>query len=97
VSPHRIDPARFPDRVKVQFVTFTAMPHLIYQACLATDTMSNTVYIQHALCAALARDLGLDEAKLLADLPPPRGPASQRVDRAYGQRIGPAGTDEEVH
>jgi len=60
------------------------MPHLIYRACLATGTLSNTVYCQHALVDALARDLGLDRDQLLADLPQGRGPAAHLFDPADG-------------
>jgi hypothetical protein len=74
--PFRLDSEGFDGRAKVQFTTSAAMPTLIYQACLATGTVSNTVYCQHALVQALARDLGLDVADLVADLPQPRGPSA---------------------
>lgn len=63
-------------RAKVQFVTSARMPSLIYRAAVATDVPSNTVYIQHAVCEALSRDLGIPLDELLGELPPPRGPAS---------------------
>lgn len=62
-------------RAKVQFVTYAEMPSQIYEAARATGCVSNTVYIQHVLVEALARDLGLDQAELLARLPEPRGKA----------------------
>ena len=95
---------QFPDRCKIQFVANNALPSMIYRACLATGTTSNTVYIQHAVCEALARDLDLDLAALLDALPPPRGPANHLfdpdpthpMDRYTRQFIGPANTVEEV-
>lgn len=63
-------------RAKVQFVTSAQMPMLVYEACLATGTVSNTVYYQHAVCEALARDLGLDYDDLVANLPRPHGPSA---------------------
>jgi len=62
-------------RAKIQFIAPASMPSRIYRACLATDTVSNTRYIQEAVVARLARDLGLDEQELLDELPTPRGPA----------------------
>jgi len=106
----RLDPDKWPNRAKMQVTTSAAMPHLIYQACLATGTISNTVYVQHAVCEALARDLNLDLDALLADLPTPRGP-SKHLDNPehHSQRrpvtedptggvlmVGPANTVEEV-
>lgn len=100
MSPFRLTP----DRAKVQFTTSAAMPHLIFQAALASGAVSNTVYCQHALAHAIARDLGMDVNDILADLPEPRGPATHLIDRASpsarlaGAPImtGPANTDEEV-
>ena len=68
-------------RAKIQFIAPARFPSLIYQACLATDTVSNTRYIQEALCEKLARDLGLEYHDLLDELPPTRG--------AAGVRFGP--------
>lgn len=67
-------------RAKISFVTAASMPYLIYQACLETGCISNTVYIQHALVEALARDLGLDVYELMQELPKPRGPAKALFD-----------------
>ena len=69
--PFRLDEFR----AKIQFLTSAEMPSLIYKAALATGKPSNTVYIQHAVCEALARDLGLDLETLLSNLPEPRGKA----------------------
>lgn len=74
--PFRLDSEGFANRAKVQFTTAARHPYLIYQACLATGTVSNTVYCQHALVDALARDLGVDRDDLIAELPTPRGPAN---------------------
>ena len=102
---YRIDPFDYPNRAKIQFTTNAAMPYLIYQACLAAGVCSNTVYIQHAVCEALARDLGMDLDVLLADLPEPRTRAKSLIpldrDPAAGRlatraMIGPANTVEEV-
>jgi hypothetical protein len=99
--PFRLDE----HRAKVQFTTSAAMPYLIYQACLATKVCSNTVYIQHAVCEALSRDLGIPLHLLLTDLPEPRtrskelrphprDPAAGRL--AHHAFVGPANTVEEV-
>ena len=80
-------------RAKLQFVGPNWMPNMIYMACKKTGIVSNTVYMQHAICEALARDLDLDLAKLLDDLPPPRGHSNQLSARS---EIGPANTVEEV-
>jgi len=103
--PFRLDEFR----AKIAFTTSAEMPYLIYQACRATGTVSGTVYCQHAVAQALARDLGVPVADILANLPAPRGPAkhlydpdefpTRRVDQdPSGGRamIGPANTVEEV-
>lgn len=108
----RLDPIKFPDRAKIQFTTSAEMPHLIYKACLATETVSNTVYCQRAVCEALSRDLGIPIEELLANLPAPRGPSKHVFDPAEGRMdryrpivddsscgvalIGPANTIEDV-
>lgn len=100
--PFRIDKDQFPNRAKVQFTTSASMPHMIYRACIATGTVSNTVYIQRAVAAALARDLNIPLEQVMADLPPPRGPSGHLWDpeehgmRRMPVRIGPANTVEEV-
>lgn len=78
--PFRIQPYQFPGRAKIQFTTSARMPSDIYQACLLTGTISNTVYCQHALVAALSRDLRIPPATLLGALPPPRGPSLHLYD-----------------
>lgn len=83
-------------RAKIQFVTSAAMPSLIYKAVVATDKVSNTVYIQHAVCEALARDLDLDLQMLLDALPPPRGMSAVPFGGDRRPRPGPANTVEEV-
>lgn len=109
--PFRLGREGFEGRAKIQFTTFLRMPSLIYRACLATGIPSNTVYVQRAVCEALARDLEMDLAQLLAELPTPRGPAAKLFApenhpmNRYGVpsaplgdvlRIGPANTIEEV-
>lgn len=110
--PFRLGKEGFPNRAKIQFTTSLAMPHLIYRACKATGIVSNTVYCQHAVAHALARDLGIPVETILADLPEPRGPGKHlfdpndgamnrstniQYDQAGGTRfIGPANTIEEV-
>lgn len=84
-------------RAKIQFVTSAEMPNLIYRACLRTGTVSNTVYIQHAVAEALARDLDIPLERILANLPEPRGRAKNLLLRDESHlRIGPANTYEEV-
>lgn len=68
-------------RAKIQFVTSAQMPHLIYKACLATGVESNTVYVQRAVCEALARDLNIPLQDLLDSLPEPRSRAAMLMDR----------------
>lgn len=111
--PFRLNPEKYGEfRAKVQFTTFARMPKLIYEACKVTGTPSNTVYVQRAVCEALARDLGLDLAALLEECPRSRGPAAHlfdpdkhAMDRTRpitedftGGRflVGPANTVEEV-
>lgn len=68
-------------RAKIQFITSAAMPNRIYKACLKTDTVSNTRYIQEAVCAALSRDLDIPLDDLLAELPEPRSNAARMIER----------------
>jgi hypothetical protein len=92
------------DRAKIQFTTSSWMPSAIYRACLVTGIVSNTVYVQRAVCEALARDLGLDLVQLLNDLPEPRANSAHLYERPLiteensgGVRmVGPANTVEEV-
>lgn len=78
---------------KIQFLTSAEMPSLVHKACKVTGMPSNTVYVQHAVAAALARDLGLDYDELIAKLPPSRS-ANGKFN---GHRnIGPANTNESV-
>lgn len=72
--PHRLNDLR----AKIQFITFARMPSMIYRACIATDTVSNTRYIQEAVCERLSRDLGIPLDHLLAMLPPPKAAAAAR-------------------
>jgi hypothetical protein len=60
----------------VQFVTAARHPSLIRRAAGKRGMRSNTVYIQHAVCAALARDLDIPVEDLLAELPEPKGAAA---------------------
>jgi len=102
MSPFRLDEYR----AKVQFVTNAEMPMQVYEACVETGCPSNTVYYQLAVCAALAKDLGMDFDTLVARLPAPRGPAGHLFDpndpnhpmsRFWrSTTIGPANTIEEV-
>jgi hypothetical protein len=85
----------FPNRTKIQFIAPAWMPNRIYKACVATDTASNTRYVQEAVCKQLSRDLNIPLQDLLDDLPEGRGPASRRIDRGTAM-VGPANTYEEV-
>lgn len=71
VVPFRLDEFR----AKVQFVTFAAMPRMVYEACTKTGTVSNTRYYQEAVCEKLSRDLDIPLEELLRRLPPARGMA----------------------
>lgn len=57
---------------QICFTTSTRMARDIHEACKTTGTQSQTVYIQRAVCDALARDLHLPLDTLLADLPEPK-------------------------
>lgn len=72
MSPFRLDE----HRAKVQFITSAEMPSMIYRACMKTGVVSNTRYIQEAVCQRLARDLDIPLERLLDRLPPPRGLAA---------------------
>lgn len=80
-------------RSKIQFQAAPETPSQIYEACQVTGHTSITRYVQYAVCAALARDLGLDYETLIAHLPPTRN--SSEGLRQH-RRIGPANTIEEV-
>ena len=91
--PHRLDEWT----KKVQFVTARRHPYLIYLACLKTETVSNTRYIQEAICERLSRDLGIPLDDLLDELPPPRSKAKHLFghdDIIRPDRIGPSGGRE---
>jgi hypothetical protein len=75
-----LDPRYGEFRAKIQFTTAAWMPYQIYQACLRTGILSNTVYCQHAVCEALARDLDLDVNELKAALPRARTGAAHLFD-----------------
>lgn len=94
--PFRLDPDLYPNRTKIQFTTYARMPSDIYRACVATNIVSNTVYIQHAVCAALARDLGIPLDELLDELPTPRTRANTRFHTSRESLPGPANTIEDV-
>lgn len=80
--PFRLNAAR----AKVAFVTSARMPSLIYKAAAATGKASNTVYIQHALAQAIARDLGIDVEEILNELPSPKAQAAVLQERTF---LGP--------
>lgn len=61
------------DKTKIQFITSISMPSRIYKAVVKTGKASQSVYIQHAVCEALARDLDIPIGELLRELPEPRG------------------------
>jgi len=83
--PHRLNEFR----AKIQFVTSAEMPSLIYRACTETGCESNTVYIQRAVCEALARDLDMPLDTLLSALPPPRSRAAMLMgpDRRTAEEV----------
>lgn len=90
--PFRLDEFR----AKIQFVTSAEMPSLIYKAVVSTGMRSNTQYIQHAVCEALARDLGIPLNRLIDGLPEPRSNAAIPWGPDRRQRPGSARTVEEV-
>lgn len=71
------------------------MPNLIYKTCLKTGVVSNTRYVQEAVCEKLARDNGVDVATYLDQLPPPRGMAKVLVE-THRIHIGPSNSNENV-
>lgn len=73
-------------RGKVQFATSAEMPWLIYQACLATGTRSNTAYLQRVVSEALARDLGIPVETILERIPTLHGPAGHLFDPREGKQ-----------
>lgn len=79
-------------RAKIQFITSASMPHNIYKACLKTGCVSNTRYIQEAVCARLAEDLGVPVEDLIAELPPPRTTAGVLFDGS--RKVAPRTPDE---
>lgn len=87
--PFRLDEFR----AKVQFLCSARLPSLIYKASVATDTPSNTVYIQRAVCRQLSEDLGIPLAELLAEQPPTR---SRAGELRRHQHTGPANTVETI-
>jgi hypothetical protein len=89
MPPFRLDE----HRAKIQFLTSARMPSLIYRASVSTGLSSNTEYLQRAVCAAVARDLGLDLDELLSEQPPKRGRAGEFRDH---KMPGPANTVEMV-
>lgn len=56
-------------RAHVHFITAARHPSLIRKAATKRGLPSNTVYIQHAVCAALSKDLGIPMEELLDELP----------------------------
>lgn len=92
MSPHRLNEFRS----KIQFVADSGMPARIYEAVCKRGMPSNTVYIQHAVCEALSRDLGIPLENLLARLPEPRGKAAVPFGPDRKPMPGPANTIETV-
>ena len=82
-------------RHPIRFVASARMPHDIYLACQATGTVSSSVYIQHAVCEALARDLKIPLEELLDALPEPKGNAATLFGAAKRARQ-PGSAHEEV-
>lgn len=110
--PFRLDPEKYGEfRAKLQITTAAWMPYRIYEACKATGILSNTRYVQLAVCEKLSRDLGLDLDELVAGLPKGRTYAAHLWDPSAGPhpgarrknaqltevyRYGMGNTDEEV-
>jgi len=91
----------------IHFRCNNEMPMMVYRACVATNTISNTRYIQEAVVARLAKDLGYDEQALI-DLLPPSKTKSRHIwhptenskypnrIKDYDERIGGIKTVEDV-
>lgn len=90
--PHRLNEFR----AKIQFITSARMPSLIYKALTPSGHVSNTVYIQHAVCEALSRDLDIPLQELLDELPPARGSALAKFGPNRQRVPGPTGSVETV-
>ena len=92
--PFRLDEFR----AKIQFVTSSEMPSLIYKACLKTGAPSNTAYLQMAVAEALSRDLDIPLEQITSRLPPHRGRATVLFggDRRPAPRREPSNTVESV-
>jgi len=87
--PFRLDPKYGEFRAKIQFTTASWMPWQIYQACLATDILSQTAYCQIAVCEKLAKDLDLDLDELLANLPSRRTISNHLFNPTTDRMPGP--------
>lgn len=67
--PFRNDPLKFPNRAYVQFLSCAKMPSLLRKAAKVRGLPSNAAYLNQVVAEAVAKDLGLDEAALKAELP----------------------------
>lgn len=60
-------------RTKIQFLTSAEMPSMVSEARQRIGVVSNTRYIQEAVCERLSRDLDIPLERLLDALPELRG------------------------
>ena len=85
------------DKTKIQFITSVRMPSLVYKALLATGKPSQSVYVQHAVCDALSRDLGIPLEELLAELPKPRTAESDVLGGLRQRKAFRPGSNSNTH
>lgn len=86
-----------PGSASLMFRAQAEFPWLIYQACLASGTVSNTAYIRNAVAEALARDLGIPLEEITKNFPPLRTRSATLFVHGNGPvRYGQGNTVEEV-
>lgn len=85
------------DKTKIQFITSVQMPSLVYKAVVKTKKPSQSVYIQHAVCEALSRDLGIPLEELLAQLPKARGADSDILGGLRARKNFRHGSNSNTH
>ena len=84
------------DRTQIQWMCAVNTPVLIHRACVNTGTLSQTRYIQEAVAARLAEDLGMDYDDLMGQMPPPRSLAAFLIGPGQGKRSWAISTPEDV-
>lgn len=85
------------DKTKIQFITSVRMPSLVYRAVVATGKPSQSVYIQHAVCEKLSRDLDIPLEELLAELPKARNHKSDILGGLRQRKNFRPGSNSNTH